>query len=273
MKDQLGQLEKRLQGLVEVSLARMAGGRIAPAAIANQLATGMTDGLTWDADGRAYAPDEYVITLHPKDVEALIDQVPDLSSDFSQALLEAARSSGYAMASPPHVTLAADPTLGRWEVRVVAWHSGSHLEFTKAGEAAVEPDPASLPKGAYLILHGQRHFALDRPLVNVGRRLDNQLILDDPRVSRTHAQLRAREGRFVIFDLGSTGGTFINGRKVHQHILRPGDVITIAGVMMVYGEDPGGPPDSTPAYTPPFPPRPAGDQMTGTWGDEELTES
>jgi len=272
MKGQLGQLEKRLQALVEVSLSRMAGGRISPATIANQLATGMTEGLSWDADGRAYAPDEYVITLHPQDVEALIDQAPDLSSELSDALLDAARASGYSMGSPPHVTLAADPTLGRWEVRVVAWHSGSHLEFTKAGEGSAEAIAGRLPEGAYLILHGRRHFALDRPLVNIGRRLDNQLILDDPRVSRTHAQLRARDGRFFVFDLGSTGGTLVNGRKIHQHILRPGDVITIAGVSMVYGEDPGGPPDSTPAYTPPFPPRPAGDQMTGTWKDKDRTE-
>ncbi len=272
MKDQLAQVEKRLQALVEIPLSRLAGGKISPATIANQLATGMTEGLAWDADGRAYAPDEYAITLHPKDVEALIQQAPDLATDFSRALLEVAQASGYAMASQPHVTLAADPTLDRWDVRVVAWHSGSHLEFTKADETSSTPS-GGLPEGAYLILHGRRHFALDRPLINVGRRLDNQLILDDPRVSRTHAQLRAREGRFVIFDLGSTGGTLVNGHKVHQHILQPGDVITIAGVAMVYGEDPGGPPDSTPAYTPPFPPRPAGDQMTGTWKDEDLTET
>ena len=272
MKDHVAHIEKRLQALVEVSLSRLAGGKISPATIANQLASGMTEGLTWDADGRSYAPDEYVITLHPLDVEALIDQAPDLSRDFSEAVLQAARASGFSMASPPHVTLAADPTLGRWEVRVVAWHSGSHLEFTKAGEASGATAAGALPEGAYLILHGRRHFALDRPLVNVGRRLDNQIILDDPRVSRTHAQLRAREGRFTIFDLGSTGGTLVNGRKIHQHVLRPGDVITIAGVSMVYGEDPGGPPESTPAYTPPFPPRPAGDQMTGTWKDEDLTE-
>jgi hypothetical protein len=51
--------------------------------------------------------------------------------------------------------------------------------------------------------------------------------------------------------------------------LRPGDVITIAETPMVYGEDAGGPPDQTPAYTPPFPPKPAGDQLTRTWRDSK----
>src|SRR3990170_871625 len=241
MKDQLAQVEKRLQSLVEDSLSRLAGGKLSPAAVANQLAAAMIAGLVWEDDGTAGAPDQYAIALHPKDVESLIEQAPDLGADLSTALLEVARESGYAMPTAPHVTLAADPS------------------DPTAGE--------NLPAGAYLILHGQKHFTLDRALINVGRRLDNQLILDDPHVSRTHAQIRARDGRFVVFDLGSTGGTLVNGNRVHQHVLRPGDVITIAGVSMVYGEDPGGPPDATPSYSPPFPPRPAGDQLTRTWKD------
>jgi predicted component of type VI protein secretion system len=120
----------------------------------------------------------------------------------------------------------------------------------------------ALPDGAFLIVDGRGHYALNRPVINIGRRLDNQLILDNPHVSRTHAQLRIRDGRFVLFDLGSTTGTKVNGRAVKQHVLRQGDVISIAEIRLVYGEDPTGPPDSTEAYTPPFPPRPAGDQKT-----------
>src|SRR3972149_4790627 len=206
MKDQLAQVEKRLQRLVEDSLSRLAGGKLSPAAVANQLAAGMIDGLVWEVDGTAGAPDQYAIALHPKDVESLIEQAPDLGADLSSALLEVARESGYAMPTAPHVTLAADPTLERWEVRVVAWRSDTQLEFTQAGDPSDPTAGENLPAGAYLILHGQKHFTLDRALINVGRRLDNQLILDDPHVSRTHAQIRARDGRFVVFDLGSTGG-------------------------------------------------------------------
>lgn len=265
MKERLQDTEKRLQDLVEGSLARLAGGKLSPAVVANRLTAGMTDGLTWDAEGKAYAPDQFAITMHARDVEAIIEQAPDLQVELARALLEAARESGYILPNEPNVTLAADPTLKRWDVRVVAWHSGHQLEFTQAAGPVEVPTGERVPSGAYLILRGQRHFPLDRQLINVGRRLDNQLILDDPHVSRTHAQIRVREGRFVVFDLGSTGGTIINGHRIHQHVLRPGDVITIAGVTMVYGEDPGGPPDATPAYSPPFPPKPAGDQLTRTW--------
>jgi len=136
MKDQLAQVEKRLQSLVEDSLSRLAGGKLSPAAVANQLAAAMIAGLVWEDDGTAGAPDQYAIALHPKDVESLIEQAPDLGADLSTALLEVARESGYAMPTAPHVTLAADPTLKRWEVRVVAWHSGTQLEFTLAGDPA-----------------------------------------------------------------------------------------------------------------------------------------
>jgi len=78
---------------------------------------------------------------------------------------------------------------------------------------------------------------LNEAVVNIGRRLENQLVIDDPRVSRNHAQLRAIKGRFVLFDLNSTGGTFVNGQRTSQTVLYPGDVISLAGVALIFGQD------------------------------------
>jgi pSer/pThr/pTyr-binding forkhead associated (FHA) protein len=52
-----------------------------------------------------------------------------------------------------------------------------------------------------------------------------------------HAQLRLVRGQFVIFDLDSTGGTFVNGQRIRQQALRAGDVISLAGVPLVYGQE------------------------------------
>jgi hypothetical protein len=227
-----------------------------------------------DEQGQSYAPDQYALTLHPDDAAFLLDSAPRIHTILAQGLLEAVRSAGYILQRRPNITIAADPTLKRWEIRVVAWHSGNPLEFTHPMQREAMLRSGALPDGAFLIVDGKGHYALDRPVVNIGRRLDNQLILDNPHVSRTHAQLRLRDGRFVLFDLGSTTGTKVNGRVVKQHILRQGDVISIAEIRLVYGEDPKGPPDSTESYTPPFPPRPAGDQKTRSDFDRhgELTE-
>jgi FHA domain/FhaA, N-terminal domain len=258
----LESLERQLEGLVERALPRLLGARFSTPVIAGQLARTMEDGLRWDDRGQAFAPDQYALTLHPEDVDTLLAQAPDLRDELSRGLAEAARSLGYLVASAPEVTLAADPTLPRWDVRVVAWHRSRPLEFTQGMPREARTEPGRVPSGAFLIIDGGLHYPLDRPVVNIGRRLDNQIILEDPHVSRTHAQLRVRDGRFVLFDLGSTAGTQVNGKRAQQHVLRAGDVIRIGASSLVYGEDPGGPPDSTPAYSPPFPPRPAGDQQT-----------
>jgi hypothetical protein len=103
----------------------------------------------------------------------------------------------------------------------------------------VEPGIAHLmlPPGAFLVVDGVRVFALDRAMISIGRAPENDLVIADPRVSREHVQLRAINGRYVVFDLDSTGGTSLNGLPIRQHPLVPGDVITLAGVPLVYGED------------------------------------
>ncbi|MCI0476689.1 MAG: FHA domain-containing protein, partial [Anaerolineales bacterium] len=94
-----------------------------------------------------------------------------------------------------------------------------------------------IPSNAFLIVEGVKVFPLTLAVINIGRRLDNQLVIDDPRVSRNHSQLRAIKGRYVLFDLNSTGGTFVNGQRINQSVLYPGDVISLAGVALIFGQD------------------------------------
>src|SRR5512140_516329 len=97
-------------------------------------------------------------------------------------------------------------------------------------------DPVRIPEDAFVVVDGVKVIPLGQPLVRIGRRLENNLVLDDPRVSRTHAELRAINGRYVIFDLDSTGGTYVNGLKITQTVVYPGDVISLGGVNLVYGQ-------------------------------------
>jgi hypothetical protein len=271
MREQLSKLEGQLEILFEDSLAKLIGEEISAGTLASQLARTMEDGLRRDEAGNAYAPNEFALTLNPDDAKRMAGQAPDIQATLAESVAQAAQRCGYSMTHQPSITLASDPTLARREIRVISWHSSNPLEFTKAMERQAQDLSVQMPRGAFLILGDGRHFSLEDPLINVGRRIDNQIILEDAHVSRTHCQLRVRDGRYVLFDLGSTGGTQVNGRKVKQHILRPGDVITIAESRLVYGEDDSGPPDTATAYTPPFPPRPAGDQETetGGWDNEE----
>jgi pSer/pThr/pTyr-binding forkhead associated (FHA) protein len=110
---------------------------------------------------------------------------------------------------------------------------GKHNEHFSEEELA---DPVRIPEDAFVIVDGIKVIPLTQPLIRIGRRLENNLVLDDPRVSRTHAELRAINGRYVLFDLNSTGGTYVNGLKITQSVVYPGDVISLAGVNLVYGQ-------------------------------------
>ena len=98
-----------------------------------------------------------------------------------------------------------------------------------------ETDDA-IPENAFLIIEGVKIHPLREPVINVGRKLENHVVIDDARISRTHAQLRVIKGHFVLFDLNSTGGTFVNGQRTSQTVLYPGDVISLAGVTLVFGQ-------------------------------------
>lgn len=94
----------------------------------------------------------------------------------------------------------------------------------------------SLPTSAYLIVNSQV-FALDKELINIGRKLDNHIVIHDPRVSRNHAQLRGTKDHFVILDLNSTGGTYVNGQRITKSVLYSGDTLSLSGVPAKFVQD------------------------------------
>ena len=78
--------------------------------------------------------------------------------------------------------------------------------------------------------------------MRIGRALDNDIVLDDPRVSRHHLLLRwqADLARFLAVDLNSSGGTLLNSHTIQQCPLEAGDVLLLGGsVELIYGEAEG----------------------------------
>jgi pSer/pThr/pTyr-binding forkhead associated (FHA) protein len=95
----------------------------------------------------------------------------------------------------------------------------------------------NIPPNAFFVIDGVKFYPLVKAVINIGRRLENDLVIDDPRVSRSHAQLRAIEGHYVLFDLSSTGGTFVNGSRVSETIIYPNDAISLGGVTLNFHQD------------------------------------
>ena len=77
-------------------------------------------------------------------------------------------------------------------------------------------------------LDGDADFSLDRALVLVGRHRWCDVRIASTRVSRRHCCLALDRDGVLVRDLGSTNGTRINGRRVEEGVLRPGDELSIA---------------------------------------------
>ncbi|HZU69241.1 MAG TPA: FhaA domain-containing protein [Ktedonobacteraceae bacterium] len=81
-----------------------------------------------------------------------------------------------------------------------------------------------------------RVYVIEKPVINIGRQLTNDIIVEDKRVSRYHAQIKySPNGQFVIFDLGSTNGITINGTPhLRQHTLHNGDHFKIGSYEFIF---------------------------------------
>ena len=95
----------------------------------------------------------------------------------------------------------------------------------------------AVPQNYFLIFEGTMAIALDKPHITFGRSHDNVVIVDDPRVSRHHMEIRVIRDHFVVFDLNSSGGTYVNGQRVNQGILYQDDLISLAGVNFIFTND------------------------------------
>lgn len=207
-----------------------------PQGLTYSLVEAMRSNVHPGVDGVPEAPNLYVILVHPDQVELLLGS-PAFMDELTSLLRQASQEGGLRLSGPLMLRVEPGWDLVPGQVQVRAQNSLSDLSPTTGLALSLDPAPPAMPQDAFLIVDGVRVFPLNSVMINIGRREDNQLVIDDPRISRLHAQLRVVRGQFVIFDLDSTGGTFVNGQRIRQQVLRAGDVISLAGVPLVFGQE------------------------------------
>src|SRR5258706_4950887 len=98
----------------------------------------------------------------------------------------------------------------------------------------------------------ERRESFDRTEISVGRVQGNDLMLPKGNVSKRHARLLFRDGRFIVTDLKSTNGTYVNGRKIAQAtIVREGDKIYIGDFVLRIEANSGNVQPSSASVAPP----------------------
>jgi len=257
----LDELERHLQALIEVRLANLLPGSKTEDIVVHQLAAAVRSNMDYD-DPESDFPGSFELRVNPAAVAGWQGNV-ELIEELAEIIKTIASESGFELTSSPMIQIQGDASLQPGDVKIEVSRAGLSLAETHAfppGEPVIEPD-GTFPQSAFLIVGGVKVFPLDRSVINIGRRSDNHLAIDDPRVSRYHAQLRAIRGRFVLFDLNSTGGTFVNGQRASQSVLYPGDVISLAGLSVIFGQD-NPPPGLRPPGTEPLKPQAPNDRPT-----------
>jgi hypothetical protein len=224
--------EALAQRLVEGAFGRLFGERSLAAEVAARLA----DTIEEHGQG-GEAPNEFRVTFHPDDYASL-QKRPDLEARLAEYVRDLAYQGGIALGGPARVILQHAPDVPQRAVRVQAEkRAGVDTVTGDLRQEVAQAYERLRALDAFLIVNGRRHVPLDKPVLTVGRRIDNDVIIDSPVVSRQHAQIRWRYGRFVLYDAGSRGGVAVNGEPCTECVLQPGDLITLSGrVSLIYGE-------------------------------------
>ncbi len=99
------------------------------------------------------------------------------------------------------------------------------------------PEVVSLRKCQLAVIDGvnkSKKFTLNKNLVKIGKRENNDLILSDKTVSRNHLEIEYTSDSFLLRDLGSTNGTYLNGNRVKEVYLCPGDRIKLGNTVIEF---------------------------------------
>ncbi len=239
MNDQgIARLEAKLEQLIEGAFAQLFSKAIRPQDIALHLSRAMESGIQAAADGdpRPFAPNRYIIRLNPDVCDHILTRQPEIATILTTHLIELASTAGCRLSDMPIIQLIAAPHVEPGEIFVDALHHNGTAPSTAAMDR-IEIEQTPAPQNPQLIINGKLTLALKDPLINIGRSRDNHIVLDDPYISRHHAQLRLRFGVYTIFDTHSQGSVLVNDVVVREHRLQPGDVIRLGKTQLVYLED------------------------------------
>jgi FHA domain-containing protein len=226
----LARFEKLVEQAVEGSLRRVFPTTVQPVQLAKAAARAMEDAQVIGLHG-AEVPNKYELQLAPDDLERFGDYASTLCDEVSRYLADYARDRGLRLVAEPRVELQPDAYVRAGSVRAQARFVDLAPPTRREIDAAVEgtrrlrladlaearaASPAVTERGMWL----EDRLGLRAPLdpqmgiVRLGRATDNDVVIANQRVSRYHAQLRWVESSWLVYDLDSTNGTWVDDQRV-----------------------------------------------------------
>ena len=253
----LRSIEQKIEALVEGVFGRAFRTHVQPVELARKLAKEMDDYRTVSVS-RVYVPNEYTIYLGGSDREQFAEYEQSLRDELQLYLTEHARREGYSLLTAPRVLLETDDDLSVGEFGIATrmvqperrpprddepefdaepGHTMIYRPRQQPTEAASAVDLGIEREEAALMWDGERREINRRRMV-IGRSKECDVQLNDPNVSRRHAELKQEGTAYWIVDLESTNGIEVNGRRLKRAKLEDGDTVTLGSTEITFHREP-----------------------------------
>ena len=246
----LQRFERRLEGMVEGTFARVFKSELQPVEVASAVQHEMDERAAIVAQGRTLVPNDFVVEIAQTDAERLDIMIESLSLELVTLAKDHAKEQGYSFVGPVRIRFEGIPDLatGMFRIRsgVIRGHTVEAGEVRQPVSDLPRGGGSQLPGRPRLVISGSQPgtglqagttYDLQGPVTLLGRGTDCDLRMVDPGVSRHHAELRVEDGQVVLVDLGSTNGTLVNGQPMRRVVLTDGTNVTLGRTTMVFHQD------------------------------------
>ncbi|MCB0897430.1 MAG: DUF3662 domain-containing protein [Actinobacteria bacterium] len=220
----LDRFEQRVDRAVNGAFAKAFKSELQPVEIAAALTNEMDSRAAVVSRARTVVPNVYTVIVSTQDYDRLSVYDETLVGEFAVMIRDYAQQQQYSFLGSVTVALQPSEDSAQGTVEIIS-------------EARVDQDVAPAagpPAGSAPRLEGKLGtFQLTRAVTRIGRGGDADIRIDDPGVSRHHAEIRIGSD-VILRDLGSTNGTYVNGTLIAEQPLRDGAVITIGSTNLTF---------------------------------------
>lgn len=227
----LQRFENRLEQLVSGAFARAFRSAVQPVELAAALQREVDNSAQILSRDRRLVPNNFHVELSPTDHERLAPYSATLVDELIEMLRDHVSEQSYVFTGPVSISFDRADDLGTGQFRV---RSAALAKVTPSGSQSVT-ETAVRRANVVLEVNGMRH-PLEPPGLVIGRGTDADLRINDPGVSRRHAEIRVFPGanapQVSVVDLGSTNGMQVNGHRVEQATLEDGATVKIGNTTM-----------------------------------------
>lgn len=263
----MNRFESMMQGIVEGGFGKIFRTRLQTVELFNKLVRAMENNSDIRLDQQV-APNVYHVHLSRRDYDTFFNASNVDKARLQDQLKKAGENRHLSWQSRPVIIYELDDGLTTGEVRIDA-HIQEIRDLANDPHAAIEATRSMSPaQAAALVQQAQAQaqgqglppaqpqrppetlpptwltlikpssgqpMRLTKPVIQIGRHLTNDVVINGKRVSRHHAQIRYEHGQWVLYDLGSTNGVGINGVLTHQPVpLKNNDRVAVGEFEFVF---------------------------------------